>query len=140
MPAQRAYLTREQCDAVLDVMRTGDAAAMGLWVAFESRSFADFLSFLQPLQVIEGVVMGGGISMRKCDNMVLWGGVSLAIQGCDALCCSGWRARGWTPKSARRLRRRLRKKGDACCVHKLGARVVCAFEMLIVCKGWKNKG
>ena len=52
--AQRAYLTREQCDAVLDVIRAGDAAAMGLWVAFESRSFADFLSFLQPLQVIEG--------------------------------------------------------------------------------------
>jgi hypothetical protein len=50
-PLQRAYLTREQCDVAVERMRLGDAAAMGLWVAFEGRGFADFLSFLQPLQV-----------------------------------------------------------------------------------------
>jgi hypothetical protein len=50
-PLQRAYLTREQCDVAVERMRSGDAAAMGLWVAFEGRGFADFLSFLQPLQV-----------------------------------------------------------------------------------------
>jgi hypothetical protein len=48
---QRAYLTLEQCDAVVSLLRQGDAAALGLWAAFESRNFADFLSFLQPLQV-----------------------------------------------------------------------------------------
>jgi hypothetical protein len=46
------YLTREQCDAVVDLMRSGDTAAIGLWVAFEGLNFGDFLSFLQPLQVI----------------------------------------------------------------------------------------
>ena len=63
---QRAYLTREQCDAAVEFMRTGDAAAMGLWVAFEGRGFGDFLSFLQPLQVMfhwlwEGEGGGGGM-------------------------------------------------------------------------------
>ena len=45
-------MTREQCDAVVELMRSGDAAAIGLWAAFEGRNFGDFLSFLQPLQVI----------------------------------------------------------------------------------------
>ena len=48
---QRAYLTQEQCDACVERMKAGDAAAVGLWTSFESRDFADFLSFLQPLQV-----------------------------------------------------------------------------------------
>jgi hypothetical protein len=49
--SQRAYLTREQYDTAVEHMQSGDAAAVGLWSSFESRGFADFLSFLQPLQV-----------------------------------------------------------------------------------------
>jgi hypothetical protein len=59
-PLQRAYVTREQYDAAVERMRAGDAAAVGLWSSFESRGFADFLSFLQPLQVMLRGRGGGG--------------------------------------------------------------------------------
>ncbi len=70
-PDQRAYLTREQCDVAIERMRSGDAAAMGLWSAFEGRGYADFLSFLQPLQVmrIAWVVVAFGSFVCLCASL-----------------------------------------------------------------------